>query len=75
MLWKAPDQVADMLTGPDRHRIVNEIADVLIYALLAAHEAGVSPSEAIRQKLTENAIKYPVGKSRGTAAKYNELPK
>lgn len=58
---------------PDLERSKEEIADVLIYALLFCHELGIDPAEAVTEKLTMNAEKYPVELSRGKATKWDEL--
>ena len=50
-----------------------ELADVVIYALLLAHEAGVDLEASIVAKLAENDSKYPVDKARGSRDKYTEL--
>jgi NTP pyrophosphatase (non-canonical NTP hydrolase) len=51
----------------------DEIADVLLYLLRLADQLGIDPIAAAQRKLGENAKKYPVEKSRGSAKKYNEL--
>jgi len=53
-------------------RLEEEIADVLIYALLLSHDLGIDPLEAIERKLEQNAKKYPVDLSKGNAVKYSE---
>ena len=74
MLWKTDAEVAELLGTDDGHeRVSDEIADVLIYALLFCEAAGVDPAAAIRIKLAKNAEKYPVELARGTAAKYDNL--
>ncbi len=50
-----------------------EIADVLIFALLFCHELGIDPAETVREKLAVNEEKYPVELSRGKATKWDEL--
>lgn len=50
-----------------------ELADVVIYALLLAHETGVDLEAVIEAKLAENDSKYPVDKARGSRSKYTEL--
>ncbi len=50
-----------------------ELADILIYCLLLAHDTGVDPIAAVEAKLAENAAKYPTDKARGSRAKYTEL--
>jgi NTP pyrophosphatase (non-canonical NTP hydrolase) len=57
----------------DPAKIREEIADVLVYALLLAHEAKVDLPSAIREKLAKNALKYPVEKAKGRAEKYDQL--
>jgi dCTP diphosphatase len=56
-----------------RPEIEAELADVMIYCLLLAHDTGVDPVAAIDAKLAENAAKYPADKARGSRAKYTEL--
>lgn len=65
-LWKKPEQA-------EPSKIREEIADVLIYTLLLAHEAKVDLADAVRAKLKRNAEKYPVEKSKGKADKYDKL--
>jgi NTP pyrophosphatase (non-canonical NTP hydrolase) len=57
----------------DPAKVREEIADVLVYALLLAHEAKVDLPSAIREKLAKNALKYPVEKAKGRADKYDQL--
>ena len=74
MLWKSDSQTLELVhSEKGNKRIEEEIADVLIYALLLAHEVGIDPAEAIRKKLIQNAAKYPVSLARGNAIKYTEL--
>ena len=73
-LWKTPTEVERALAdGPLRQRLADEMADVLIFLLYLSHATGVALPDAVRAKLTANAVKYPVEKSRGSAAKYTEL--
>ena len=57
----------------DRKKIAEELADVLVYALLLAHESGLDPKQIILDKMDVNAAKYPAEKSRDSARKYTEL--
>jgi len=57
----------------DSSKIKEEIADVLIYTLLLAHEAKIDLPEAVREKLKRNSEKYPVDKSKGRSDKYDKL--
>ena len=56
-----------------RTNLERELADILIYCLLLAHDTGVDPIGAVEAKLAENAAKYPTDKARGSRAKYTEL--
>ena len=56
---------------PDRVR--EELADVLTYCLLLADRIGVDPNQIVLEKLETTRKKYPVDKSRGSSAKYDEL--
>ena len=73
MLWKTDREVDELLEGEKHERIREELADVLIFALLLAHETGVDPADAIRRKLERNEGKYPVDRAKGRADKYTEL--
>lgn len=73
-LWKTKDEVAADLTTPGKRQgVVDELADVLICALLMADCLGVDVDEAVRRKTAANARKYPVSKARGTVRKYTDL--
>jgi len=65
-LWK------DAMSA-DPAKIREELADVLVYALLLAHEAKIDIPSAVRAKLAQNALKYPVEKAKGRADKYDQL--
>lgn len=65
-LWK---EASDVKT----EKIEEELADVLLFALLLAHEKGLDIKKIMLDKIEKNRIKYPVDKSKGSAKKYNEL--
>ena len=50
-----------------------ELGDVLTYCYLLANKIGESPENLILEKLAITAEKYPVDKSRGSSAKYDQL--
>ena len=50
-----------------------ELGDVLTYCYLLANKVGESPETLILEKLAITAEKYPVEKSRGSSAKYDQL--
>ncbi|MGA2243263.1 MAG: MazG-like family protein [Verrucomicrobiota bacterium] len=44
-----------------------------LYLIELADNLGIDLFQAIRDKLAHNAAKYPVSRSKGSAAKYTEL--
>lgn len=73
-LWKTDDEIASELkAGPKREAVVEEVADVLLFALLLADRLEIDVGQAIADKLTVNEQKYPVALARGNARKYTEL--
>ena len=42
-----------------------ELADVICYALAMANELGLDVSQAMRDKMRKNELKYPAGEYRG----------
>jgi NTP pyrophosphatase (non-canonical NTP hydrolase) len=65
-LWKAADEA-------DPSGVREELADVIIYALLLAHHYGTDPKDLVEEKLKTNGERYPVERSRGRADKYTEI--
>ena len=61
------------MTGEKKVQIAHEVADVAVYLIELADNLGIDLVQAIRDKLAYNAAKYPVSRSKGSAAKYNEL--
>jgi NTP pyrophosphatase (non-canonical NTP hydrolase) len=60
--WETDEEIMASLERQDkREAIANEIADVLIYLVLLAHELGIDLEEAVWRKIKKNAEKYPVG--------------
>lgn len=53
-------------------RLKEELADVLIYAMLIAEKYDFDIEEIILEKLEKNARKYPVEKAYNSSKKYNE---
>lgn len=73
-LWKSDAEIdADSLKPDKRKRVIEELADVIIFSLLLAARFNVNIDQAIRRKLAVNAKKYPVSKARGNARKYTEF--
>ncbi len=53
--------------------IKKELADIFAFSLLLAHKYNLDPEQIVLEKITENKIKYPIDKSKGSAKKYNQL--
>lgn len=70
--WLTEEQSRNL--GQETHaKVVDELADVLLYALQLADKLDVDPLEAARRKLGLNELKYPVDRARGRSTKYTEL--
>lgn len=54
-------------------QLKDELADVLMYALLLADKNNLDVHQIVLDKIKKNADKYPVDKAKGNATKYNEL--
>jgi NTP pyrophosphatase (non-canonical NTP hydrolase) len=57
----------------DKQEASEELADILIYAILMAESMGVDINQIIKDKLVKNGKKYPVEKSKGNSTKYNKF--
>ena len=65
-LWKKADEA-------DEEKVKEEIADIMIYALLMSEKYGFNVKEIVMEKIEINKRKYPVEKVKGNSKKYNEL--
>lgn len=65
-LWKKPEEA-------DPARVREELADVIIFVLMLLEKYGLELEQVVLEKLVANEEKYPVGKSRNSAAKYTDL--
>lgn len=73
-LWKTDAEVeCDLADTAKRAGVADEIADVVMFAMLLADRLGIDLAEAVAAKLTANEQKYPVKLARGNARKYTEL--
>ncbi|MBN1461975.1 MAG: nucleotide pyrophosphohydrolase [Armatimonadetes bacterium] len=70
--WSSDESIAEDVEER-RDEIEEEIADVLIYALLLAHDTRIDAGEAVRRKLAKNDAKYPAERAKGKREKYTEL--
>ncbi|WP_297475218.1 nucleotide pyrophosphohydrolase [Thermococcus sp.] len=59
--WESDEEILEAVKDPGKKEaIADEIADVVIYLTLLAHELGIDLDEAIERKIKKNADKYPV---------------
>jgi len=73
-LWKTDAEVdQDLADAAKKAGVAEEIADVVMFAMLLADRLGIDLAEAIAAKLAANEQKYPVNLARGNARKYTEL--
>lgn len=66
-------QSSDVALEKNLENMKDELADVLMYAILFAHETGLDIQQVIEDKIKKNNEKYPVEKSYGVSKKYTEL--
>jgi NTP pyrophosphatase (non-canonical NTP hydrolase) len=72
MQWKNGPELKEHLAR-NREKLAEELSDVLFWVLAMSHDHGIDLGEAFKQKLIENAKKYPVEKAKGVSTKYTEL--
>ena len=73
-LWKTDAEVSrDLADAAKKAGVAEEIADVVMFAMLLGDRLGIDLAEAISAKLAANEQKYPVQLARGNARKYTEL--
>lgn len=53
--------------------IKEELADVMVYSQNLLDKLGLDADEIINMKMSQNEVKYPVDKAKGSAAKYDQL--
>jgi NTP pyrophosphatase (non-canonical NTP hydrolase) len=70
--WKDAAGVAEAAQAR-KGDLADELADVLSYTLLMAHDLGIDLAAALQEKLHKNALKYPVDKAKGSSSKYTGL--
>ena len=73
-LWKSDKEIErDLKDGAKSEAVVEEVADVFLFALLLADRLNIDVGRAITNKIATNAQKYPIALARGNARKYTEL--
>jgi NTP pyrophosphatase (non-canonical NTP hydrolase) len=71
--WLTDDQSKN-LPADTLDEVSLEMADIMIYLIRLADKLDVDLLQAVERKIGLNAIKYPIEKSKGIAAKYSQLP-
>lgn len=69
--WRDGQNLAKYIKE-NKDDIGDELADVLSWCLLMAHDFKINIYEAAKKKIEKNELKYPVDKFRGSAKKHNE---
>ncbi|WP_457751076.1 nucleotide pyrophosphohydrolase [Thermococcus sp.] len=58
--WDSDEEILESVKDPGKEEaIADEIADVIIYLTLLAHELGIDLNEALERKIRKNELKYP----------------
>ncbi len=69
--WDTPIE-SQQLSAQKREAVSHELADTFVYLLRIAEVLNIDLIEAANQKITLNALKYPIEKAKGSNAKYTE---
>jgi len=70
--WKSQKEI-DQYIKTNKEEIGEELADVLYWVLLMAHDLDINLSKAAERKMKINEKKYPVKKAKGKHTKYTKL--
>ena len=68
-LWKNEEEIKAI----QKEKIEDEIADIFIFLTYICDEFKIDIESAVKNKVNQNDLKYPVDKSKGSNKKYNEL--
>ncbi len=72
--FKSDEECLSILSDPSgRERVEEELADVFYFVLRFSQMNDIDLSDALKDKLAKNGMKYPVEKSKGHNLKYTEL--
>lgn len=70
--WKNDKEIKEHIRK-HKSEIGDELADVLYWVLLMAHDMDIDLNKAFSSKMKKNEKKYPLEKSKGKHSKYTEL--
>lgn len=72
--WKTDEELAGLKSDAKfQQALKDECADIMLYLLLIAEEGGIDLLQAAVDKISKNALRYPIDQSYGSAKKYTEL--
>jgi NTP pyrophosphatase (non-canonical NTP hydrolase) len=72
--FKSEKEVEELFRMQDSaQKIHDELADIFYFAFRLAQKYDIDISNSLREKIEQNAKKYPVAKSKGSNKKYTEL--
>jgi dCTP diphosphatase len=67
------DAALRVKVAADPEPVADELADVLYWTLLLAHDLGIDLEAEFERKMLQNERKYPVERARGRPDKYDVL--
>ncbi len=70
--WKNEKEISEHL-NKNNEEVSDELADVMYWVLLIAHDLDIDLEKAMTAKMRKNANKYPVAKAKGNHTKYTNL--
>ena len=70
--FKDEAQAVELMAGPRRADVEDELSDTLYFVLRFAQMNGIDLSSALSAKIARNAERYPVSSSKGSNLKYDE---
>lgn len=70
--WRQGEALDEHLRN-HKEALADELADVLNWVLLIAHDQKIDMAEAMVKKIAKNAAKYPVDQAKNRADKYTSF--
>jgi dCTP diphosphatase len=70
--WKSQEEIDEHIKA-HKGEVADELADVLYWVLLIAHDLDIDLAKASAAKLKKNEAKYPVEKAKDNHKKYSDL--
>lgn len=70
--WKNEKEIESYIKK-NKKAVGDELADVLYWVILMAHDLKIDLIRAFQRKMKQNEKKYPVAKAKGRHMKYSQL--